>query len=104
MFEPGGFLQRLFSMFPNGWPGTGLLLLRLVAGFLLIHDGITALIGTSRHETVASQVIAVSAGIFLLAGLWTPIAGGLLAIVELWLIVTGTPHLRATILLAAIGV
>jgi putative oxidoreductase len=104
MFEPGGFLQRLFSMFPNGWPGTGLLLLRLVAGFLLIHDGITALIGTSRHETVASQVIAASAGIFLLAGLWTPIAGGLLAIVELWLIVTGTPHLRATILLAAIGV
>jgi hypothetical protein len=30
-------VQRLFSMFPNSWPGAGLLLLRLVSGGLLIN-------------------------------------------------------------------
>jgi putative oxidoreductase len=104
LFGPGGFLQRLFSMFPNAWPGTGLLLLWLVTGSLLIHDGIAALMGASQHESVAPQVIAAIAGIFLLAGLWTPIAGGLLAIAELWIVVTGTPHPRAAILLVTIGV
>jgi putative oxidoreductase len=91
-------------MFPSAWPGKGLLLLRLVAGTLLIHDGIAALTGASQHESVTLQVIAASAGIFLLVGLWTPIAGGLLAIAELLLMVTGTAHLRATILLVVIGV
>ncbi len=91
-------------MFPNAWPGKGLLLLRLVTGILLVHDGIAALVGASHLESVTLQVIAASAGIFLLAGLWTPIAGGLLAIAELRMMVTGTAHPRATILLVAIGV
>ena len=30
------------------------------------------------------QVLAMAAGILLLAGLWTPIAGVLLAIIEVW--------------------
>jgi putative oxidoreductase len=90
-------------MFPNGWPGKGILLLRLVAGILLIHDGIAALMETSQHGTIVLQVIAASAGIFFLAGLWTPIAGGLVAIVELWIMVRGTADPYATILLVAIG-
>jgi len=90
-------------MFPNAWPGKGLLLLRLVAGIVLIHDGIAALMGTSQHETIILQVIAASAGFFFLAGLWTPIAGGLVAIAELWMLVRGTADPHATILLLAIG-
>jgi putative oxidoreductase len=97
------FLQRLFSMFPDGWPGRGLFLLRLVAGILLIHDGTVALMGDPNRESVALQVVAASAGIFLLAGLWTPIAGALLAIIELWIAVSGIDHLRGAILLATLG-
>jgi len=91
-------------MFPDGWPGRGLLLLRLVVGLLLIHDGIAGLMGAPQGESVALQVIAAIAGIFLLAGLWTPIAGTLLTVTELWIALTGTDPVRSTILLATVGI
>jgi len=70
-------------MFPDGWPGRALLLLRLVAGILLIHDGVAALLGTSRLQTIVMQSVAVGAGTLLLGGLWTPIAGVLVIAVEI---------------------
>ena len=103
VFDIGGFLQRLFSMFPNGWPGRGLLLLRIVAGILPIYDAIAPLIAETPHASLALHVIAASAGIFLLVGLWTPIAGALVAVIELWTAVSGTDHLRGTIMLATTG-
>jgi len=90
-------------MFPNGWPGRGLLLLRIVAGILPIYDGIARLMGAAPNGLVALQVTAASAGMFLLAGFWTPIAGALLAGSDIWLALSGTAHLRSSILLAAIG-
>ena len=99
----GVFLQRLFSMFPNGWPGRGLLLLRVVAGFLLIHDGMAELIGTPRPEAIVRQSVAIGAGILLLAGLWTPIAGTLVVIAELWTLLMRSDHLRGPIVLAILG-
>jgi len=90
-------------MFPNGWPGIGLLLLRLVAGVLLVLGGIAGLMGTSPRESVTLQVIAAIAGIFLLAGLWTPIAGALVTMTELWIALTGTDQTRSAILLATMG-
>ena len=75
-------MQRLFSTFADGWPGTGLLLLRLLTGTALIHFGIANLREASPLATVVLQSIGVGAGILLLAGLWTPVAGGLAAIVK----------------------
>lgn len=103
-FAQGVFLQRLYSMFPNGWPGKGLLLLRLAAGILLIHDGIAGLIGVPHRGSVTLQAIGGTAGIFLVAGLWTPIAGALVALAEFCIALSGTDHPRSTILLVAIGV
>jgi putative oxidoreductase len=74
----------LFSTFPRGWPGTGLLLMRLVAGFTLADQGIIGLRGEPRLGRVIVSVLATTAGILLIAGLWTPIAGALAAGVELW--------------------
>lgn len=91
-------------MFPNGWPGSGLLLLRLVAGIFLIYDGIAGLMGTLERESVPLHVVAAIAGIFLLAGLWTPIFGAVVALTELWIAASGTSHLRSAILLVAIAV
>jgi len=102
-FKIGGSLQRLFSMFPCGWPGRGLFLLRIVAGILPIYDVITRLMGEPYHESLALQIIAASAGIFLLAGLWTPVAGALLTVTEVWIALSGTAHLRSSILLATMG-
>jgi uncharacterized membrane protein YphA (DoxX/SURF4 family) len=99
----GGCLQRLFPMFPYGWPGRGLLLLRLVVVLILIHDGIGALMGGPQRESISLQVIAAIAAVFLLAGLWTPIAGGIVTLSELWIILTCADDPRSTILLATLG-
>jgi len=57
-----------------------------------------------RHESVMLYVIAASAGILLLAGLWTPIAGALVALTEFWTALTGTDQLQSAILLATMGI
>ena len=77
-------MRRLFSTFARGWPGAGLLLLRLVAGIALVLDAVRALRGTSPIGPAVLDVLTTGAGILLLAGLWTPLAGGLVAAIELW--------------------
>jgi putative oxidoreductase len=81
----GFALQRLFSTFPDGWPGFGLLLLRLGVGIALIYLGIGYLWGTPAPVAAARDFVEAAAGVFLLVGLWTPIMGALIAMGELWI-------------------
>jgi putative oxidoreductase len=82
----GFALQRLFSTFPNSWPGFGLLLLRLSVGIALIYLGIIRLFGTLGEPiTVARAFIEAAGGIFLLAGFWTPVMGALITLDEVWI-------------------
>jgi putative oxidoreductase len=97
-------LQRLFSMFPNGWPGKGLLILRLVASGFLIQDGIGVLVAPSHPEATSLSLVAGASGIFLLVGLWTPVAGIIAASSELVIALSGMEHLRVSILLIAFGI
>jgi len=90
-------------MFPNGLPGKGLLLLRLAAGGLLVHDGITGLSGSAPIIAVVRQLLEVGTGLLLIAGFLTPIAGGIVLIVELWIVFSGTDHLPIAIVLATLG-
>jgi putative oxidoreductase len=78
-------LQRLFSTFADGWPGMGLLLLRLLTGLALIRFAIIGLLEAPPLTTAVPQVIGAGAGLFLLVGLWTPVAGSLAAIVNIWI-------------------
>jgi putative oxidoreductase len=59
--------------------------LRLLTGVALIHFGIADLRGAPPLATVILQSIGVGAGLLLLVGLWTPVAGGLAAIVKVWI-------------------
>jgi len=62
------------------------LLLRLGAGIPLIYFGVTGLAGTLGEPlAVVRDLVAASGGILLLAGLWTPVVGGLIALDELWI-------------------
>jgi len=90
-------------MFPNGWPGRGLLLLRLGVGILLTHDGLAELLSASQWHGMVRQSLATGAGILLLIGSFTPIAGVLVILVELWTALTGADSLRTCILLATAG-
>ena len=96
-------MQRLFSMFPNGWPGRGLLLLRVVSGILLITNGVIELQGGAQWPGVMRPLLETAAGMLFLVGLWTPVTGVLVVIVELWSMFTRIGDLRICIALATFG-
>ena len=97
------FLRRLFSTFAGGWPGLGLLFMRLVAGVALLAQGLPRLLTRLPIEPAILEVLAIAAGILLLAGLWTPIVGSLVAILGLWNSISQSGNLSANIFLATIG-
>ncbi len=60
------------------------MLVRLGVGIAVIYLGISRFFGTlGAPIAVASDFIEATGGIFLLAGLWTPVMGALTAIDEL---------------------
>jgi uncharacterized membrane protein YphA (DoxX/SURF4 family) len=96
-------LRRLFSTFACGWPGAGLLLMRLVVGVALIVQGLTSLRIRPPIEPPILDILAIALGILLFAGLWTPIAGSLVAILELWNAISQPGDRWTNILLGTIG-
>jgi uncharacterized membrane protein YphA (DoxX/SURF4 family) len=56
--------------------------MRLVTGIALIDRGVTSLSAGKMHFAVLS-LLTTAAGLLLVAGLWTPIAGTLVAVIEL---------------------
>ncbi len=79
-------MQRLFSTFPNGWPGRGLLLLRLGVGIALASFGTSDFLAASGEPAaLARDSIEAAGAIFLIIGLWTPVAGTVIALDELWI-------------------
>ena len=97
-------MRRLFSTFARGWPGIGLLILRLVLGFALIWRAFERLSGDPPTDLRVLSVLGIGAGLLLLMGLWTPVASTLVVAFELWKIYykLGDPWIY--ILLATIAV
>jgi uncharacterized membrane protein YphA (DoxX/SURF4 family) len=95
-------VQRLFSTFPNSWPGAGLLILRLAAGFGLAGVGIMP---GDLGDTAAlflrctSLVVAVS----LLIGLATPVAGIVDAAIQIGIMILGKRYDSSCVVAAALG-
>jgi uncharacterized membrane protein YphA (DoxX/SURF4 family) len=100
---PRLIVQRLFSSFPDGWPGISILFLRFGAGIPLVYDGFRGLFTTPQFVPFMRELLVAGAGMLLLAGLWTPVSGALAAILELWIAFSGADNLRAVLLLAALG-
>jgi putative oxidoreductase len=101
----GGILQRLFSTFANGWPGAGLLLQRILTAIILVRFGIIQLTEASVSTSVElPQIIGACAGVLLLIGLWTPVAGTLIGGIELWIAFTQSGDPWIPIALATLGV
>jgi uncharacterized membrane protein YphA (DoxX/SURF4 family) len=69
-------LQRLFSTFPGGWPGFGLLLLRLTVGLTTAAEGISYLVEprASNPGVWIVYLVEITTGLFLVVGFLTPIA------------------------------
>ena len=58
--------------------------MRLVACIALVDHGISAMRRAPQFEPALLHLLVAGAGILLLAGLWTPMVGALVAVVELW--------------------
>ena len=97
-------LRRLFSTFAHGWPGAGLLLLRLVTAAALVYQAIDTLpTGHSLQSAVIAILTAIVA-ILLLVGVWTPISGALTAPIELRNILARADNPWMCVLLGALGI
>jgi putative oxidoreductase len=72
-------VQRLFSTFPGGLPGAGLVLLRVVTCFPLIYAGLSTF---SSPAPVTTEMITAGAACLL------PLAGGLIAVTQVGLALT----------------
>ena len=75
-------MQRLFSSFASGWPGRGLLLQRFLTAGVLFYSAITHLDQSVPLASMVLRMIGAGAGVLLLLGLWTPIIGTLVAVLE----------------------
>jgi len=97
-------LQRLFSTFPNGRPGAGLLLLRLAVGSSLILERVPALWAIPQSLGLEVRLAMVCVGIFLLCGLWTPVTGSVVAALELLIAFSPAAADATHILLAILSI
>jgi len=96
-------LRRLFSTFARGWPGIGLLLLRLITAVALINQGASRLLVGASGGMIILSLLTLATAISLLAGLWTPIAGFLALTIELWAAFSAPGDHWVQILLGTLG-
>lgn len=83
-------MRRLFSTFAPGSAGIGLLLIRLVPAAVLLAPPVTGLQDEPQVGlTLLLHAISAGLGVLLLAGLWTPFAGTLVALISLWNVFAG---------------
>jgi putative oxidoreductase len=97
-------LQRLFSTFPTGRPGAGLLLLRLAVGASLILERIPVIWGIPQSLGLEVRTVIVCVGISLLCGLWTPVVGSVAAVIELLITLSPADGTVTHILLVILGI
>jgi len=77
--------------------------MRLVAGIAVISQALATVRTGPSIQVAILDVLAIAAGSLLLAGLWTPISGSLVAVFGLWSAVSQSDNLSTNILLATIG-
>lgn len=79
------------------------MLLRLAGAVPLLIGGCAEFLGW-QHGGLYMGFVAIGVGALLLAGLWTPIAGTLLAIIEVWIVLFQGGQAEIHLPLATLGV
>jgi putative oxidoreductase len=87
-------VQRLFSMFPTGWPGIGLVLLRVAVTEPLLIDGLNYWRTWEPWFLIAAPVLSL----MLILGLFTPVASLAAAAAEFAVTASPCPFISARVL------
>lgn len=69
----------------------------------LIRESFDALTAVNGFSRAVPPILAAGAGLFLFVGLWTPAAGVLVALLELWTVVSRPAGSWPSVLAAAIA-
>jgi putative oxidoreductase len=96
-------VQRLFSTFPNAWPGFGLLVLRLATGVSLVGVAF----GEGTHGGFLSLVLrcmALALAVLLALGFGTPFAAAAEAAIQVGIMVSDHEYSSSATVAAALGV
>ena len=96
-------MRRLFWTFATGVPGAGLLVMRVVAAAALGFNAVNSLSNPLQIGSATISVLQLAAGLLLLAGLWTPLAGLLVVGLEGWRLFARPQDPWPQILLATLG-
>ena len=96
-------MRGVSSTFADRLPSHGLLLLRIIVAAALVAR-CARLVNGGSPQTLTPCLIAAGAGLFLLVGLWTPVAGLLMAIIELYIAFSHHHDLLLSVLLATVGI
>ena len=96
-------MHGMSSTFADRLPSPGLLLLRVIVSIALIARCVQLVNGESL-QAITPHVIAAVAGLFVLFGLWTSVAGAVVAIIELFIAFSQNHDPWLSVLLASVGV
>ena len=96
-------MRRLYSTFAGGWPGVGLLLMRVVVGSVLVVRASWTLWRDLPINVTVTSIFLTGFGLLLISGLWTPIAGTFIALVETWQMMTIAGDQWTPLLLGTVG-
>jgi hypothetical protein len=81
-------LRRLYSTFAGGSPGIALLLMRLVVGAVVLWYAGPRLWDDPPLDMMINYASLTLAALLLIAGLWTPVAGAVVAALAIFEIAT----------------
>lgn len=96
-------MQRLFSTFPNGWPGRGLLLLRLAAVAPLLENSVFFICGVRHSSTLGASLAGLASGVLLAVGFYTPVAALAQIALEMWAASQSGIAIEEHVILGALG-
>jgi putative oxidoreductase len=97
-------LRSAISGFVRGWEGIGLLLMRLACGAVLMGEAVTRMSGITAPESFVYIALLTPAGLAMLAGYRTGIAGAGAAALEVSLLALGEGNAVVHSLLATLGI
>lgn len=96
-------MQRLYSGFPNSWPGLGLLILRGAAGltaFRLLYSPFNM----TAETLLVLHAIAIGSAVLIWAGLCTPVAAVVAALLQIGTVALGKEPIMEPAIDAAVAV
>jgi uncharacterized membrane protein YphA (DoxX/SURF4 family) len=96
-------VRRLYSTFAGGWPGIGLLLMRLVVGAVVLWHAGPMLWSDPPLPVLTAYASLALAALLLIAGLWTPVTGAVVAVIAIGEILTTSEPSVGRLLTATIA-